>query len=183
EGQQIRVVCYTNSAQARLELNGKVGGETRAYNEEQEITYWDIPYTAGKLEVIRLDDNSKEIVHQHIQSSKRSHAVQVLPTSSTSIRAQGGVAQIELQIVDENGHPVILAEDEITCHVAGNGRLLGMEAGNNSDMGDYTANKQRVYHGKMRFYVQANGASGGKFAVRFSAPCLAAGDAEINFQL
>ena len=182
EGQQIRVVCYTNSAQARLELNGKVVGETKAYNDEHGIIYWDIPYTAGKLEVIGLDNNSQEVVRQHIQSSKRSHAVQVLPTSSTSIRAQGGVAQIELQIVDEDGLPVILAEDEITCHVAGNGRLLGMEAGNNSDMGDYTDNKQRVYHGKMIVYVQANGAPGDKLAVRFSAPWLEAADAEITLQ-
>ncbi|MBD1425437.1 sugar-binding domain-containing protein [Sphingobacterium arenae] len=180
EGQQIRVVCYTNSAQARLELNGKVVGETKAYNDEHGIIYWDIPYTAGKLEVIGLDDNNQEVVRQHIQSSKKPHAIQIIPSNSTSVRAQGGVAQIELQIVDEDGLPVILAEDEITCQVAGKGRLLGMEAGNNSDMGDYTDNKQRVYHGKMIVYVQANGNPDDKLAVRFSAPWLEAADVEIT---
>ena len=180
EGQQIRVVCYTNSAQARLELNGKVVGETKAYNDEHGIIYWDIPYTAGKLEVIGLDDNNQEVVRQHIQSSKKPHAIQIIPSNSTSVQAQGGVAQIELQIVDEDGLPVILAEDEITCQVAGKGRLLGMEAGNNSDMGDYTDNKQRVYHGKMIVYVQANGNPDEKLAVRFTAPWLEAADVEIT---
>jgi len=180
EGQQIRVVCYTNSAQARLELNGKVVGETKAYNDEHGIIYWDIPYTAGKLEVIGLDDNNQEVVRQHIQSSKKPHAIQIIPSNSTSVQAQGGVAQIELQIVDEDGLPVILAEDEITCQVAGKGRLLGMEAGNNADMGDYTDNKQRVYHGKMIVYVQANGNPDEKLAVRFTAPWLEAADVEIT---
>ncbi|PRD56523.1 sugar-binding domain-containing protein [Sphingobacterium gobiense] len=180
EGQQIRVVCYTNSAQARLELNGKVVGEPKAYNDEHGIIYWDVPYTAGKLEVIGLDDNNQEVVRQHIKSSKRPHAIQIIQSNSTSVQAQGGVAQIELQIVDEDGLPVILAEDEITCQVAGKGRLLGMEAGNNSDMGDYTDNKQRVYHGKMIVYVQANGNPDEKLAVRFTAPWLETADVEIT---
>ncbi len=180
EGQQIRVVCYTNSAQARLELNGKVVGETKAYNDEHGIIYWDIPYTAGKLEVIGIDDNNREVVRQHIQSSKRAHAIQIIPSNNTSVQAQGGVAQIELQIVDEDGLPVILAEDEITCQVVGKGRLLGMEAGNNADMGDYTDNKQRAYHGKMIVYVQANGDPDEKLAVRFTAPWLESADVELT---
>ena len=44
EGQNIRVVCYTNAPQARLLLNGRVVGEIKPYDEKTGIIYWDIPF-------------------------------------------------------------------------------------------------------------------------------------------
>jgi len=172
EGQLIRVVCYTNSAKARLELNGKTVGQEKAYDQEQGIIYWDIPYAAGKLEVIGLNATGKEVTRYAIQSSKRPAAIKVLQGDALSLAAKDGVAQIELQIVDEDGTAVLISEEEITCDIVGNARLLGLEAGNNADMGDYRDNKQRVYHGKMIAYIQTNGATNEEVAVRFSAPWL-----------
>ncbi|WP_207795730.1 sugar-binding domain-containing protein [Sphingobacterium haloxyli] len=180
EGQQIRVVCYTNAKRARLELNGKVVGAAKEYNDEYGIIHWDIPYTAGILEVVGLNTDNQEITRHRIQSSKRPQAIQILQSSKTTVRANGGLAQIELQIVDEDGLPVVLAEDEITCQLVGHGRLLGMEAGNNADMGDYTDNKQRAYHGKMIVYIQANGEPNEKIVARFTAPWLKSADLEIQ---
>ncbi|MNL25733.1 hypothetical protein D3C87_1472220 [compost metagenome] len=74
-------------------------------------------------------------------------------------------------MVDKNNKPVVLADDEVTCRIVGAARLLGLEAGNNSDMTDYTDNKQRVYHGKMIAYIQLNPGQG-DVAVQFSAPWL-----------
>lgn len=171
EGQQIRVVCYTNSPQARLELNGRVVGEEKNYDEKTGIIFWDIPYAAGKLEVVGLDTNKKEVVRHTIESSERPAAIQATVIGGKAIES-GGILQVALQVVDNKGLPVVLSEDEITCDVAGNARLLGMEAGNNADMGDYTDNKQRVYHGKMIVYVQALGKSGETVDIRFTSPWL-----------
>jgi beta-galactosidase len=51
----------------------------------------------------------------------------------------------------------MLSDNEVTCTVSGSGTLLGMEAGNNEDMGDYTDNVQRVFHGHLVAYIQATG--------------------------
>ncbi|QRY59914.1 sugar-binding domain-containing protein [Sphingobacterium siyangense] len=171
EGQQIRVVCYTNSPQARLELNGKVVGEEKNYDEKTGIIFWDIPYAAGKLEVVGLDTNKKEVVRHTIESSERPAAIQATVIGGKAIESSG-ILQVALQVVDNKGLPVVLSEDEITCDIAGHARLLGMEAGNNADMGDYTDNKQRVYHGKMIVYVQALGKSGDTINIRFTSPWL-----------
>ncbi|MDR6734386.1 sugar-binding domain-containing protein [Sphingobacterium sp. 2149] len=171
EGQQIRVVCYTNSAQARLELNGKLVGEEKKYDEKTGIIFWDIPYTSGKLEVVGLDNDKKEIVRHAIQSTQRPTAIHATILGEQDIKS-GAIIQIALQLVDANDEPVILSEDEVTCDLIGNARLLGMEAGNNADMGDYTDNKQRVYHGKMIAYVQVLGQSGDKVDIRFTSPWL-----------
>lgn len=171
EGQQIRVVCYTNSAEARLELNGKLIGEQKKYDEKTGIIFWDIPYTSGKLEVVGLDDDKKEVVRHAVQSSQHPAAIQAKVIGDKEIKS-GAIVQIALQIVDENNEPVILSEDEVTCNLVGNARLLGMEAGNNADMADYTDNKQRVYHGKMLVYVQALAQPGETINIRFTSPWL-----------
>jgi len=171
-GQVIRVVCYTNTAKARLELNGKVVGQTKAYDQKNGITYWDIPYAAGKLEVIGMDAQEKETIRHQLQSSKRPQEIKVLQGEQVQVAGKDGVVQIEIQLVDEDGIPVATADDEITCEIAGNARLLGMEAGDNSDKGDYTDNKQRAFHGKMIVYIQTKGKPADGTTVRFSAPWL-----------
>ena len=49
--------------------------------------------------------------------------------------------------------------------------LLGLEASNNSDMGDYTDHVQRVFHGRLLAYIQASGAEG-IIKVKFTSPWL-----------
>jgi hypothetical protein len=53
----------------------------------------------------------------------------------------------------------------------GPARLLGLEAGNNSDMGDYTDNIQRAFHGRLLADIQTTGQTG-DIKVKFSAPGL-----------
>lgn len=171
-GQLIRVVCYTNAEKARLELNGEVVGPTKNYDQKYGIIYWDIPYAPGKLVVVGTDKKGTETVRHQLQSSKRQYAIKILQGGELQVDAKNGVAQIELQIVDEDGVPVLLSDDEISCDISGNGRLLGMEAGNNSDMGDYTDKKQRVFHGKMIVYIQANAQPADELTVKFTAPWL-----------
>lgn len=173
-GQLIRVVCYTNAENARLELNGQVVGATKAYDPKHGIIYWDVPYAAGHLEVVGTDRKGKETVRHILQSSKRQNAIKILQGDQLKVDAKNGLVQIELQIVDEDGIPVPLSDDEITCDIVGNARLLGMEAGNNSDMSDYTDNRQRAFHGKMIVYIQAKGEPSDELSVRFTAPWLKA---------
>jgi beta-galactosidase len=169
-GQSIRVVCYTNSSKARLELNGKIVGESKEYNDNTGIIYWDIPYADGKLEVIGSDKNNNDVVRHTIQSSKHPYAIKIL-SSENEINKNYGLAQVIIQIVDENGTPVLISDNEITCQVTGPAIILGMEASNNSDMGDYTDNIQRVFHGKLLTYIQATGTEG-TISIRFTSPWL-----------
>jgi hypothetical protein len=178
EGQSVRVFCYTNAAKARLELNGKEVGALKNYNDSTGIIQWDLPYTAGKLEVIGYDKNDKETVRYAIQSSKYPAALTIL-TAEKVIDKNKGLAQIEVQVVDENGVPVQVADNEITCIVHGQGKLLGLEAANLRDMGSYTDNVQRTFHGKLLAYVQATGEAG-EITVRFTSPLLKSVETKIT---
>lgn len=170
EGDMIRVVCYTNAAKSRLMLNGNQVGEVRNYNDNTGIIYWDIPYQEGKLEVIGLDKDEKAICNYALQSSGRPYAI-TAQSDVSSVSKNRGLAQVVVQVVDENGVPVMISEDEVTCKIEGPATLLGLEASNNSDMGDYTDNVQRVYHGRLLAYVQTTGKTG-TVTLTFTAPWL-----------
>ena len=154
KSQTIRVVCYTNAAKARLELNGTVIGEEKKYDEKTGIIYWDIPFTSGKLEAIGLNKNDKIISRYSIVSSNRPDSL-VVSEKNITIDKEKGVAKIIVQVLDEKGFPVFLSDNEVICTVNGSGTLLGLEAGNNSDMTNYTDNVQRVFHGHLVAYIQA----------------------------
>lgn len=176
EGQMIRVVCYTNAAQAKLMLDGNLVGETKNYDNKTGIIFWDIPYAPGKLEVLVMNEAGKEISQYAIQSSGRPHAIKIL--SGTQPVNKGGMAQIVVQVVDEQDIPVMLSDDKITCQILGDARFLGLEASNNEDMTDYTDNKHRVYHGRLIAYIEV-GDEKGEFGVKFSANWLKSIEAKI----
>ncbi|MFC5683059.1 sugar-binding domain-containing protein [Flavobacterium sp. MAHUQ-51] len=179
EGQKVKVVCYTNAPKARLELNGKVVGEVKEYDQEVGIISWDIPYQSGKLVAVGLDKNNKEVSRYEITSSKQPHAISV-QSADKQINKDKGVAEIILQIVDENGIPVMLSDNEITCKIiSGKASLLGLEAGNNSDMTDYTDNVHRVFNGRILVYIQSNDSTE-PIKVQFTSPWLKATEVTIN---
>lgn len=178
EGDTIRVVCYTNCPKAQLRLNGEKVGESKNYDDKTGILSWDIPYQAGKLEVIGYRED-KEAARFAIETTKRPDAIKTTVLNETSA-SEKGVIQVEIQITDEDGKPVLLADNEITCTTQGPVKLLGLEASNPTDMGDYTDNKQRVYQGRMIAYLKSTGLKG-KARISFSSPWLK--DANIDLDI
>jgi hypothetical protein len=170
DGQLIRVVCYTNARQAKLLLNEKEVGAVQKYNDETGIIYWDIPYRAGTLKVIGMDAAGNEISSYEIRSSQRPQSLKIVSGEQTITKDE--VVQIVVQVVDENSVPVMLSDDEVTCRIIGNARLLGLEASNNSDMTDYTDNIQRVFHGRILAILKPTGQVGDEIRVRFTSPWL-----------
>lgn len=178
EGQYIRVVCYTNADKAKLMLNGQEVGETKEYDDNTGIICWDIPFKPGRLEVFGMNNENKIISKYNIQTSGRPHALKI-SQADVQIDKNGGVSHIVVQVVDENGIPVMQSDNEVTCHLSGTGKLLGLEASNNSDMSDYTDNKHRVFNGHILAYVQANGQHG-EISVKFTSPWLEPAEITIN---
>lgn len=168
DSQLIRVVCYTNASKARLLLNGKQFGDIKNYDNKKGIVYWDVPYQPGALKVEGLNESGKLVATYSIQTSAEPYALKVISNVNNS---KDKVGQVAIQVVDAKGIPVTYTESDITCTIKGNGTLLGLEAGDNRDMGDYTDNKQKTFRGRLMAYIKKNG-KGGSIKVVFSAPQL-----------
>ncbi len=169
-GQEIRVVCYTNAPQARLLLNGKVVGEMKPYDVKSGIIHWDIPYEAGELRAEGCDEAGNVLSSYVVRSSGLPYALRVTADCDT-FSADRRVAHVLVEVVDEQGVPVRLADNEITCRIEGPARLLGLENGDNGDMSEHRDNRQRVWHGRLLAYVQATGETG-DIRIRFTSPLL-----------
>lgn len=178
EGQNIRVVCYTNSPQAKLLLNGKEVGQMKPYDTKSGIIHWDIPFQAGELKCIGCDEEGKEESQYTIKTSGRPYALKASIDKGT-LSANHRTAHVFVEVVDEEGNLVNLADNDITCRIQGPARLLGLENSDNNDISSLTDNHQRAYRGKLLAYVQTNGKAG-DIRITFSSPLLQ--DAEITLK-
>ena len=169
EGDSVRVVCYTNSPEARLLLNGKQVGEVKPYDDETGIIHWDIPYMPGKLVAEGLNKNGEIESAYSIQTSGRPYALKV-SSDTDNFTKPGQVAHLFIEVIDENGVPVKLADNEITVRINGDAKLLALESGDNTDMGNYRDNRQRVFHGKLLGYLESTG--DGPVTLTFTSPLL-----------
>lgn len=186
-GQEVRVVCYTNAPQAKLMLNGKQVGDMKPYDMSNGIIYWDIPFEAGDLRAVACNKEGLEIASYTIQTSGRPYELRArfdnvtgTTTSDVAICCKDGINHIVVEVFDENGHIVKLADNNITCTVEGPAQLLGLENSDNTDMGDYRDNQQRVFQGSLLTYIR-NGKESGKVIVRFTSPLLKS--TEISFEI
>ena len=166
EGQQVRVVCYTNQPDVRLTLNGQpVGGEAKL-DTATNVRYWDIAYEPGTLraEAPSLKGRAgEEASFYEIRTTGRPYALRVKQEHITPLphrEGQGGgsLSILTIEVVDEQGNLVRLADNDITCLVTGNGHLLGLENGNISDTngalplrGGY---HRRAHQGRLVAYIQ-----------------------------
>lgn len=175
-GDMTRVVAYTNCEEAELLLNGKQIGERKPYDDSTAIIYWDIPYTPGALEVVAYN-RGKKVAEDKIQSSGLPYAIRASMDKIQDVKA-GEVLHLMIQIVDENNIPVVLADNQITCHIEGEARLLGLESGDHNVADNYRDNKQRCKNGKLLGYVKVRGQ--GKVKIRLTSPLLQSAVLELD---
>jgi beta-galactosidase len=176
-GNGIRVLCYTNLPKVSLKLNGRIIGEPRVRDDSTGIIEWELPFEAGKLEVVgRIKDRDE--VMDVLETSGSAQAIQAKVWEPGTL-TKNGVAQVEIRIVDAQGRPLPGVDEEVTCTVNGPLILLGMESGNSRDVGDLRGNRLRTHRGALIAYLRAKG-SPGKAAVTFSAPSLKESVVEIE---
>ena len=123
DGTPVRIVCYTNAAAARLLLNGKAVADTKQRDDSNGIIAWDIPFAAGKLEVEALDADGKVIATDCPKTTGLPSALRA------SIDAdEAGLAHIMVEVVDDQGNIVPLADNMISCRVDGGATLRDWKA-------------------------------------------------------
>ena len=175
-GEEIRVVCYTNSPKARLLLDGEVVGDIKDKDDATGIIHWDIPFAPGRLMAEGIGEDGDVESSYTVATSGRPYAITV-SADRDSFEKAGDVAHVFINIVDENGIPVKLADNEVTVRINGPAELLALESGDNFDMGNYRDNRQRVYRGKLLGYVRAM--ETGPVSITFTSPLLKSATIEL----
>jgi hypothetical protein len=146
QGQRVRVVCYTNAPTAKLYLNDQpIGGEPTR-DAATDILYWDIDYAPGTLRC-EVDGANAAIT-----TCGRPYALRAT-IDKTTLSHPDEVAHVTIEVVDEEGRLVPLADNNISCYIQGPARLLGLENGDINDTSNKTDHHCRAYGGRLLAYI------------------------------
>lgn len=174
EGEIIPVIAYSNCDEVELFVNGKSYGEQKlefprpgnsgswnsydkspvnASTADLHLT-WNIPYEPGILKAIGKKNG--EIVYTTTVVTAGVPAALKLSVDKNSVTSNGeDIVHVKVEIVDANGVVVPDANNEIQFDVKGEGKLIGVENGNQSDLTPPMSKIKKAFNGLILGYVQS----------------------------
>ena len=149
EGQDIRVVAYSNCKQVELFLNGvSLGRQAMAANSD---LVWQVKYAPGTLSAKGFDAAGKVIAETKVETTGEPVSVQLIPIwwgerprepESTDAKRLAGtlapptlcadgedVAVFTVSALDAQGRVVPLAQNKIAFTIEGAGKIIGVGNG------------------------------------------------------
>jgi beta-galactosidase len=118
-----------------------------------------LPHEPGILKAVGIKD--REIAATTEVSTTGEPAAIGLASDREFISAdKRDVAHLTVQILDDEGRAVPIADDEITFQLEGEGSLLGVDNGNPESHEDYKSNRRRAFNGLCLAIVQSTGKAG-----------------------
>ena len=178
DGQMIRVVGYANCDEAELLLNGKVVGERQKYNDNTAVFGWDIPYSAGKLEV-KAYKNNQMVATDKIETTGLPSTLKAELLDGNGLDKQG-LAMVLVTITDDKGLPVVLAENMIQCNIIGKGEVVAMENGKQAAYDNYRSSRLHAWNGNVLVYVKATEPNG-DIQLKVTSPLLKSATVKLRY--
>jgi hypothetical protein len=159
EGDSVLVTCFTNCDEAELFLNDQSLGRKKLADASDRLIVWRTIYHTGSL-LIKGYKNGVEVSHYALQTFDEADAISVKADKILFDPSKKELAQIEINIVDQNGVLVANADNEITVTIEGPAKLIGLESGSAFSHEDYKSNKRKAVNGKLLAYVQSQQKAG-----------------------
>jgi beta-galactosidase len=175
EGQIIPVVAYTNCDSVELFVNGKSygikvqefprQGNAYAWNKYAKpyvnITTadlhlsWDVVYEPGTIKAVGRK-NGKQVIIDEITTAGKPYALKIT-TDSSRVSADGKeVALMYVDVVDDKGNVVPDARNRINFTITGNGKLIGVDNGDQRDTNSFKLRYREAFKGHAYAVIQAD---------------------------
>jgi beta-galactosidase len=154
EGQNIRVIVFSNARQVELFLNDKsLGRQTMPRNGHLE---WEVPYTPGRLVAKGFTDG--KLMASDMVETVGAPARLVLSPERQTLHADGSdTVVVPVSVLDARGRFVADASNRVSFQLTGGGRLLGVGNGNPGDHDPDRANQRNAFNGHCITLIQAGG--------------------------
>lgn len=170
DGQLIDIPVYSNASEVELILNGQSQGRKKLdpLSIESCNAKWKIPYQRGALIAYGYDEQGSIIAHDE-QKSFGCAAKIVLTLENKTLHADGlGIAFVQISMADADGHPVANANNRVAVKVQGQGRLMGLDNGDSTDLDGYQVHSRRLFSGKLLAMI-ASTQQAGEIAIKVSS--------------
>jgi beta-galactosidase len=169
EGQGIDVWCHSNLEKVELFLNGESLGVKQV--PRYSHVAWKVPYKPGTLEARGYKGGQQVLVDR--RETTGGPAKILLRPDHPQILADGqDVSLVEVQVVDDEGRLVPVADNEIVFQLSGPGKVIGVGNGDPSSHEPDKAHKRRAFNGLCMAIVQS-AREPGEIRLEASSPGLA----------
>ena len=165
EGQPVRVMVMSNADRVELRLNGRLVGEAAV--DRIMGNSWDVPYAAGRLEVIarRAGRDVARAAHETVGAPVRLR----LTPARTVMAGDGEDAQpITIDAVDGRGRHVPTA-NLMTHFTVEGARIIGVGNGDPNSHEPEKGGSRSLFNGLAQMIVQADAGARGTILVRAEA--------------
>jgi len=184
EGQDLRVVAYSNCKQVELFLNGVSQG--RQEMKRNSDLAWQVKYAPGTLSAKGFDAAGKIIAETKVETTGDATQIQLTPDRKT-INADGeDVAVFTVAALDTQGRAVPVAQNQIKFALEGPGKIIGVGNGDPSchepdKVAEGAPWSRSLFNGLAQIIVQSTRNSG-EFKLTASADGLAPATAAVQTQ-
>ncbi len=160
------VEVLSNCPQVELSLNGRSLG-SKPINADASPRKWTVPFEAGTLTASCGDKSASETLRTAGKAAKLALVVE----RGTHGTGWDDVGYLRATIEDARGTRVPDAAVPLTFSVAGAGKIVATDAGDNADHSGFQKPQRNAYHGSAIAIVRATSAAG-SYKVTVSAPGL-----------
>ena len=191
EGRIVPVTCYTNCDTVELFVNGRSYGvkgyeyprfgmqgrygnypdRARAMRTTADLHLtWDVPYEPGALKAVGMKEG-RIATASEVHTTGEPAALSLSADREFIAANQRDVAHVTVQVLDDEGRIVPVAESEVTFDLEGEGLLLGVDNGNPASHEGYKSNRRRAFNGLCLAIVRST-SKPGQIRVTASSPSL-----------
>jgi beta-galactosidase len=158
EGQDIKVIAFSNAAKVELLLNGESLGtqEMPKYGHLE----WTVKYAPGTLQAKGFDANGKQIASDAVFTTGAPAAIRLKTDRKVLANDGEDVAVVDAEIVDAAGHVVPYANNSVSFSIAGVGEIAGVGNGNPGDHDPDNASVRHAFHGLCAAVIRGGGRAG-----------------------
>ncbi len=144
---------------------------------------WDVAYEDGTLTAVAYDKSGKEIKETKGRSFVTTTGAEKkldVKVDRKEIDADGkDLAYVQVDVTDKDGNIVPDAKNRVTFDVEGDGVLVGVDNGWQTDHDSYQADNRRAYNGSLIAIVQST-KTAGEFTVTAKADGLESGSVKVT---
>jgi beta-galactosidase len=170
EGKEIAVWAYSNLEKVELFLNGESLG-AKEVKKDSHVA-WIVKYAPGSIEA-RGYKNGEQVLTAKRETTG-AVAKLVMKADCEELLADGeDVAMFAIEVQDEQGRVVPVADNEVNFTISGEGRLIGVGNGDPTSHESDKGLSRRAFCGRCMAIVQST-KSAGKISVEATSPGLAA---------
>jgi beta-galactosidase len=158
DGQPLRVEVYSTCEQVELILNGRSLGIRPAGRAARYSAAFDVLYEPGVLRAVGYRDQQPSAQFE-LRTATAPASIRLEPDRPT-IRAEGDICYVTVQIVDSAGavHPT--ADNLVTFSIEGPGALVAVGNANPVSTEYYVGNRRSAFRGRCLAVIASTGEPG-----------------------